>query len=298
MTAVHLHHPGNDNSRSKRLLLTFALVCLYMLAEFVGGILSGSLALLADAGHMLSDAAALGLTLFTMWLAKRPADEQRSYGYQRAEILAALCNGVTLVTVALWLLVEAWHRVFAPAPVNGVMVFAVATGGLVVNALGLIILSPVRGQSLNFEGAWLHVLSDLLGSVGAITAGALIWLFGWVWIDPLISVFISLLIAFSAYRLLRSSVAVLMQAVPDSVSLPEVRAVLKADERVLDIHDLHVWTLASGHDVITAHIVVRDLSQTSALLSDLHQDLRQRFQLSHSTLQLEPQEFGETELHS
>ncbi len=204
----HSHHQGAAANRS-RLALTLALAAAYMLAEAVGGWLTGSLALLADAGHMLSDVAALGLSLFAMSMARRPPTSRRTYGYHRLEILAALANGAALVAISLFVLAEALQRLRQPHEVDAPAMMAIALGGLLVNLAGLWILRRGREESLNVRGAWLHVLTDALGSVQAIAAGALIWAFGWQWADPAASILIALLVIYSAWSLLKEATAVL-----------------------------------------------------------------------------------------
>jgi cobalt-zinc-cadmium efflux system protein len=207
-------HASQGSANRKRLAVTLGLVTAYMVAETIGGLLTNSLALLADAGHMLSDAAALALSLFAIWLANRPAGSRFTYGYYRSEILAALVNGATLVAISIFILVEAFERMRQPPEVQGALMMAIATGGLVINLIGLRILSAGRSQSLNLRGAWLHVLTDALGSIGAIGAGLFIWVFGWAWADPAASVLIGLLVIYSSWSLLKETVAVLMESAP------------------------------------------------------------------------------------
>ena len=225
----HDHEPGAHRSRSRRrLAVVLGLVVAYMVAEVVGGLLTNSLALLADAGHMLSDAASLALALFAMWIAQRPPTPQHTYGYYRTEILAALANGATLVAVAIYIFIEAYGRIGEPPDVQGGLMMSIATGGLVVNLAGLWILNAGKGESLNVRGAWLHVLTDALGSVGAVTAGGLIWAFGWYWADPVASVIIGLLVLYSSWSLLKETVAVLMEGAPGHVDVDEVRSGIRS----------------------------------------------------------------------
>jgi cobalt-zinc-cadmium efflux system protein len=268
--------------------VVLALVAAYMVAEIIGGLMTNSLALLADAGHMFSDAAALALSLFAVWIAGRPATPQRSYGFYRTEILAALANGATLVAVAVLVFVEAYQRFYEPPPVRGGLMMAVALGGLAVNLASLWLLTSGRGESLNLRGAWLHVLSDALGSIGAIAAGLLIWGFGWSWADPVASVLIGLLIVYSSWRLLSESVAVLMEGAPRGIDVDAVRAALAAAPGVLAIHDLHVWTITSGMDSLSAHVIAQDGLPHAALLTELRTLLDRQFKIHHVTLQIEP----------
>ena len=271
--------------------MTLSLVLLYAGAEVVGGILSGSLALLADAGHMLSDAASLGLALFAMWIARRPRTPGHTYGFHRAEILAALVNGVTLIVIAVFIVREAWQRLQSPPEVAGPLLMAVAAGGLLVNGAGLALLHGGREHSLNLRGAWLHVLTDALGSLQAIAAGALIWAFQWHWADPVASVLIALLVIWSAWSLLRESVDVLLEATPPHLDVMEIRSALQSAAGVDDVHHLHVWTITSGFVALSAHVVpVR--TPPPNLLWQLQQLLADRFGIEHATLQIEPPTAG------
>ena len=288
----HRHHHRRANRR--RLTWALVLAATYLVAEVVGGLLTGSLALLADAGHMLSDVAALGFALFATWIASRPATAHRTYGHTRAEVLAALAQGAALVAVALVIVVEAIERLQAPTPVLGLGMLAIATGGLVVNLLGLWILNAGRSDSLNVRGAWLHVLSDALGSVGAIAAGAAIWAFGWHWADPAASIAICGLILFSAWHLLRESVDVLMETAPRDLDVGEIRSALGETPGVLEVHDLHVWAIGSGEVSFSTHVVAKPDADAAALLARIQQMLAGRFGLDHATIQIEPpRESGE-----
>ena len=304
MGAGHSHHHGHHHghshghhgagSRSRRsLTLTLCLVLFYMIAELVGGWLSGSLALLADAGHMLSDAAALALSLFALWIARRPPTPRQTWGYYRSEILAALVNGATLVVISVFILLEAFERFRDPAPVNAPLLMAVATGGLVINLIGLSLLSGSKDDNLNLRGAWLHVLTDALGSVQAILAGALIWWFGWTWADPAASVLIALLVIWSAWHLLRETVGVLMEGAPRHIDVDEVRNSLAGIPGVLEVHDLHVWTITSGMESLSAHVVVAEGEPACDMLTVVRSTLHDRFGIHHLTIQIEPEEFQE-----
>ena len=281
----HRHAAGHDNAR--RLWLTLGLVAAYMAAEIVGGLASGSLALLADAGHMLSDAGALGLTLFAMKFARRPATPVRTYGSYRAEILAALVNGATLVAVALFIFVEAIERFRSPPAVEGGLMLAVAAGGLAVNAGGLWILRGDHAGNLNMRGAWLHVLTDALGSLQAIVAGALIWWFGWQWIDPVASILIGMLVIYSSWHLIRQSVAVLMEGAPGHINVDEVRTALFGIPQITGVHDLHIWTISSGFVALSAHVTSADPPQDRLLLAEAQRVLREGFGIHHTTIQVD-----------
>jgi cobalt-zinc-cadmium efflux system protein len=262
------------------------LVVAYMVAEVIGGWLTGSLALLADAGHMLSDAASLALALFALWLAERPGTPQRTFGYKRTEILAALANGATLLLVAAFIVVEAFERLGAPREVRGREMLLVAVGGLVINLVGLGVLHGSREASLNLRGAWLHVVADTLGSLQAIAAGALIWAFGWYWADPVASVLIALLVLGSAWTLLKASLHVLMEATPPHIDGEAVGRAIAGVEGVCEVHDLHIWTITSGFESLSVHARVAERDR-DAILRDVRQLLRDRFAIEHSTIQLE-----------
>jgi cobalt-zinc-cadmium efflux system protein len=264
-----------------------------MLAEAVGGWLTGSLALLADAGHMLSDVAALGLSLFAMGMARRPATSRQTYGYHRLEILAALVNGAALVVISIFVLIEAWQRFRHPQAVNAPVMMGIAAGGLLVNLASLWILREGRDESLNVRGAWLHVLTDALGSVQALLAGGLIWAFGWQWADPAASVLISLLVIYSSWSLLREAAGVLMESAPPHIDVDEVRVAMAQVPGVLEVHDLHVWTITSGMESLSAHVVVEDARYGCDVLGEIRGALHDRFGLHHVTLQIETQAFEE-----
>jgi cobalt-zinc-cadmium efflux system protein len=288
----HHHHHGTSRSANRRRLkIVLVLVLLYMVAEVVGGLLTNSLALLADAGHMMSDAASLALSLFAIWIAARPPTPQRTYGYYRTEILAALANGATLVAIAIFIIYEAIQRIGRPPEVQGELMMFIAVGGLVVNLVGLGVLHAGKDESLNVRGAWLHVLSDALGSVGAIAAGALIWAFGWEWADPLASLAIAVLVLYSSWALLKETVGVLMEHAPAHIDVDQVRDTMIGVAGVRAVHDLHVWTITSGMISLSAHVEVADTREHFALLAQLRDLLHERFGIDHITIQIEPAEF-------
>ena len=294
---VHLYNykPGGEGNQ-RRLSITLVLVVVYMVAELVGGILTNSLALLADAGHMFSDAAALGLALFALWFARRPASSRHTFGYYRTEILAALANGATLIAVAGIILIEAIQRLDQPPDVEGGLMTGIAAGGLVVNLVGLWILSGGRHDSLNVRGAWLHVLTDMLGSVQAIVAGVLILKFGWTWADPVASILIAGLVVYSAWALLKESVAVLMQRAPGHVDIDDMRAAIVSIDGVAGVCDLHVWTITSGLDSMSAHVVVEEGRGDRLMLQQVRDLVHDRFGIDHVTIQLEPEAFEEPDV--
>lgn len=271
----------------RRIAWALAIAGVYMAAEIVGGLLANSLALLADAGHMATDVAALGISLWAMRLAERPPTPELTYGYHRAEILAALLNGAILVAVTFYIFLEAYRRLLAPPEVVGGTMIAIASGGLAVNLLAVWLLKGERRESLNVRGAWLHVVSDALGSVGVIVGAVLILAFGWRWADPVAGALIGLLILYSSWSLLKESVSVLMAATPEGVDVESVREGFAAVEGVDAVHDLHVWTLTSGLTMLTAHVEIDASADRARLLEELQRLSRDRFDVDHTTIQLE-----------
>jgi cobalt-zinc-cadmium efflux system protein len=282
------HHDHDHGQTNRRALATvLALTASFTVVEIVGGLLTGSLALLADAGHMLSDNLSLGIALFAAWLAQRPATPEKSFGYRRAEILAALANGVTLVVVAIWIFVEAYSRFADPTEVLGVPMLAVATIGLLVNVIGAFILYRSGGESLNVEGAMRHVFADALGSVGAIAAAAVIILTGWRYADPLISVAIGLLILGSSWKLLKDSTNILLEATPHGLDASEVGTKMASSRGIVEVHDLHIWTITSGFPALSAHVLVGGQEDCHARRRELETLLDHEYGISHTTLQVD-----------
>lgn len=282
----HDSHAGSDD-HARPLALTLALIAGYMIAEVVGGLLSGSLALLADAGHMLSDAGALATSLFALRISRRPASVTHTFGYRRAEILAAVANAAVLIAIAGYVVYEAIRRIGAPPPVDGPVMLGIAAGGLAVNLAALWILHAGKSASINIHGAWLHVLSDTLGSVGAIVAGVLITVWGWTWADPVISIVIGALVVSSAWMLMKETVSVLMQAVPARIDLRALEQALTSIEGVLAVHDMHVWSVTRGRDVMSAHLTIEVDCDRSRIAGEVQARLRDQFHLRHSTIQLD-----------
>jgi cobalt-zinc-cadmium efflux system protein len=274
---------------ARRILVVAILSALYVVVEVVGGLWSGSLALLADAGHTLSDVGALVLSLVAIWIAKHPATKRRTFGHTRAEILAALAQGVGLLVVAIFVSIEAIERFGAPREVSAGVMIVVASGGLAMNAFGLWWLRQGRHENLNLRGAWLHIASDALGSIGVIVAGIAIEAYGWTWIDPAASLLISALIVYAAVFLLRDVVDVLMESAPAHLDTDEIRGQLLAEPGVLEIHDLHVWSIGSGEVSLSCHAIGSADFEAGDLLRRLQQRLRGSFGIEHATLQLEPE---------
>ncbi len=268
-----------------------------MILEFVAGILSGALVLIADAGHMAIDVAASFLGLFALWIAQRPPTEQKTYGYYRAEILAALVNGAALVAASIWIFLEAWNRIRTPEVIQSELMTIIATGGLIVNLIGLAIVHRGRKESLNLRGVWLHLLSDTLGSISAVLAGILCWNYGWYLADPIMSVGVAVLILHGSWKLLSEVVNVLLEGVPRGVQLANVRMEIERIQGVQEVHDLHIWTVTSGIHALSAHVKVKETASYSAVLSKVTEFLKQRYQIDHVTLQLEPLTYSHKELH-
>lgn len=269
-----------------RLLAVLIITAVFMVVEAVAGWISGALALVADAGHMLTDVGALGLSLFTALLARRPADPRRTYGYLRWEILAALVNGAALFGLAGWVVLEAIGRISDPRPIQTGIFMAVAAMGLVVNLGALWVLHGAQHGSLNARGAYLHVLGDALGSVAALAAAVIISLTGWTVADPIVSIALALLILVGAWRLLRESTDILLEAVPAHISLADVRGRMLGVAGVTAVHDLHVWTVTSGVVAMSGHVVVPELASHPVALADLRKALA-GLGIGHATIQLE-----------
>ncbi len=288
---MHTHHPADSHHHrpqrvTNSLLVALILTLAFAFAEALAGWWSGSLALLGDAGHMVSDATSLGLAAFAAWVAKRPPSSRHSYGLGRAEVLAAVANALLMLLVVAGIVIAAITRLSNPTPVAGSMVMAVAALGLIVN---LIVAWMLRHgeQTLNTRAALLHVMGDLLGSVAALMAGAVIYFTGWMPIDPILSLLICALILFSSFHLLREALHVLMEGVPAGMDMPEVGRAMAGVSGVASIHDLHIWTLSSGRIALSAHVAMRDMQHWQATLAALQALLHDRYGIEHATLQPE-----------
>jgi cobalt-zinc-cadmium efflux system protein len=281
---------------TRALKIALGLTLALMVAEVVGGLLSNSLALLADAGHMLTDAGALALSLFVAWMCRQPSTSQKTYGYLRWEIIAALLNGATLLGISGWIVWEAVQRFRVPEPVAGGVMLWFAAVGLVVNVVAAWILHSVNSASLNVRGAYLHVLGDLLASGGTVVAALFVRFTGWLVADPIASILSTVLIIGSAWRLVREAVDVLLEAAPPHIALEAVRGRLEAIPGVESVHDLHVWTVTSGVVAMSVHAIVRQPDEHQNVLERAH-DLLQEMGIQHVTIQLERREMYERELH-
>ena len=259
----------------------------FTVAEFVGGWLANSLALLADAAHMLADVGSLALSLFAIWFARRPATTGKTYGYVRLEVLAALVNGGLLLVISGFVVWEAVRRIGQPEPVRSGLMLAVAAAGLLANIASAVVLRREAGESLNVRGAYLHVLGDLLGSAGAMLAAIVIMTTGWYPADPIISFLVSGLVVASSWRLVRESTDVLLEAVPAHIDLEQVRHALEEIPGISHVHDLHVWTVTSGFLAMSGHAIIQDPRDNQHILDEAHRRMRERFGIRHATIQLE-----------
>jgi cobalt-zinc-cadmium efflux system protein len=284
----HVHAHVVQRARSRRVLgVVLVLTAGYAVVELVGGLATGSLALLADAAHMFGDTATVGLALFASWLAGRPATAQRSFGYQRAEILAALANGVALVALAIWIFIEAVDRLSDPPKILGGWVLAVAAVGLGVNLVAAWILDRAPGESLNVRAVYRHVLADLAGSVGVITAALIVLTTGWRYADPLVGLAIGALVLFSSWTILRDSVSILLESTPAGIDADEVGRRMATMDGVVEVHDLHIWTITSGFAALSAHVLVRAGDDCHDRRRQVEAMLAHEFDLRHTTLQVE-----------
>jgi cobalt-zinc-cadmium efflux system protein len=289
MSAHHHHHHAHRADDARRMWIVLAINAVMLAAGVIGGIVFDSLALLADAGHVLTDVGAIGLALFAAWLAARPAGPQRTFGYRRTEILAALVNGITLVAVAVLVFVEAILRLSDPPAVEGGGVLVLGVLGLAGNALATLVLMRGDRSNVNLEGVLRHSAADALGSLGVILAGAIVLVTGWDQADPLISMGIAVLILLGSWRLLSEPVNVLMEAAPEGVDVQEVGTAMCSVPGVREVHDLHVWTVTSGFPALAAHIRSDPSEPADEVRERIETVLHERFGLDHTTLQVVPE---------
>ncbi|PKH10436.1 cation diffusion facilitator family transporter [Planomicrobium sp. MB-3u-38] len=298
MAHDHDHFETARSGNKKALILALIITVSIMLLEFFGGLFTNSLALIADSGHMLSDAASLLLSLGAIWFAGRAASANKTYGYYRFEILAAFFNGITLFVMAGFIIYEAVERFYNPPEVMGGWMLAIAAIGLLANILSAWVISrqaDVEGN-LNMKSAYLHVIGDALGSVGAIIAGVLILLFDWTIADPLISVLVALLILKSAWGVLQNSIHILMEGSPVTVNVAEVRRMLMGIDGVQDVHDLHIWTITSGMDLLTCHLDIQEQAKEQEILKEAVALVNKNCKIEHTTIQIEKPGFSHQEL--
>jgi cobalt-zinc-cadmium efflux system protein len=294
---VNDHHHSHSHALSRergksRLRLVFILTSLFFVAEVAGGFWTNSLALLSDAGHMLSDMFALGLSLFAFWLSSKKPSPTKTYGYYRFEVVAAFINGVLLILIALWIFSEAFSRFEHPTMVKSIPMLFIAVLGLMINLFGIYLLHDLGTESINIRGALFHLIGDAAGSVGAIAAAIAITLTGWTFFDPMISVLIGFLIIYSAWRLLWDVVNILMQGVPPHIDLDNIRQTMLSVDGVKGLCDLHIWSLTSQLDMLSAHVVVEDMGRNKEILEKLTRLINDEFGINHVTLQIEDEALG------
>jgi cobalt-zinc-cadmium efflux system protein len=289
MSHDHNHNHDHRAAGLKGLAWVLIITAVFMLVEFIGGWLSGSLALVSDAGHMLTDVLALGLSLLAIRFATAPANAKKTYGFYRLEILAALANGVTLILLSGYIFYEAWQRFSSPTEIKSGLMIIVALAGLAVNIAGFFILRSSIKENLNMRGAFLHVVGDLLSSVAVIIGGLIIRFTGWLLIDPILSVLIGVMIMKGAYGLVKESVDILLEAAPEGIENSEIEKALTGIKGVKALHHLHVWSLSSGIHALSTHVQIDDqmTSQSDALLDEIQELLEHKFGILHTTIQFE-----------
>jgi cobalt-zinc-cadmium efflux system protein len=285
--AASLPHQHRFETNRRRLFLAFWTQLAFFIIELIGGILTNSLALLADAGHMLSDVGALGLSLLALFWAAKPPTPEKTYGYHRLEILVALINGLLLWLIAGYIFYEAYGRFFHPVPISSRPMLLIATLGLLANLFGIYVLYPSRGQNINLRSAFLHLSADCLGSLAAIAAGLAIFLKGWYWFDPLAGIAISVMIILGSWQLVWEAANILLEATPKHIDLDQVQAALEAHPEVEAVHDLHIWTISSGIYALSVHVGVTNNGDRDCLTWELEELLHRRFGVDHSTIQIE-----------
>jgi cobalt-zinc-cadmium efflux system protein len=285
-------HAGHDHAagaNEKSLKIALGLTSLFLVVELAGGFIAHSLALLSDAAHMFTDTAALAIALLAIHIAKRPADSKRTFGYHRFEILAAAFNALLLLVVAVYILWEAYLRLKAPPQIQSTLMLGIAVVGLVVNLLSMKVLRSGQEESLNVKGAYLEVWADMIGSIGVILGAAIIWFTAWAWVDSAVAVLIGLWVVPRTVTLLKSSINILLEGVPEGIDLTQVEAALLAVPGVRSLHDLHVWSVTSGKTMLTVHLVTApELSGSAELLATARQCLSKDFGIRHVTVQCEP----------
>ena len=293
-----MHHHGHSHANDdeghqhpvasrKRMLWAVLLTGSFMLVEVIGGLISGSLALLADAGHMLTDTAALLLAFYAMTLSAKPADSKRTFGYGRLQVLAAYTNGIFLVLLTAWIVWESLQRFYEPSPIQSTTMLVVAILGLIVNIVVFKVLHSASGHNINVRSALLHVIGDLLGSVGAIIAALIIWQWNILWVDPLLSLLVSMLILRSAYRIIKDSSHILLEGKPQEMDTQQIRDDLMALDGVADIHHIHLWSISEQEPLMTFHALLKDDFNGDAMIDVMLELLRTQHGIVHATIQIE-----------
>ncbi len=289
----HNHDHGYSHNHSKDiqninvLLIAFGLTFIFMIAEFVGGFFSKSLALMSDAGHMLSDVVSMGVAIWAIKAGSKTSDLSKTFGYKRTEVIVAFVNGITLVAISIFIMFEGFKRIFSPVSIHENQLILVSSLGFIINIIVAFILFKNSKDSINVRGAFLHVISDLLGSVGAIGAGLIIKYTGWLYADPLISIIISILILRSSIGLIKETYHTLMEGSPKNIDFKKVIDKVKSFDKVIDIHDLHIWSLNESQIILTAHILIEENSDNKKIISDIKHLLQHDFNIQHSTIEIE-----------
>jgi cobalt-zinc-cadmium efflux system protein len=276
-----------SSQQINKLKIVLLLISSYIVVEVISGLLTGSLALIADAGHMLTDAGGLTLALFAINFSSKPATPQRTYGFYRIEILAALANSAVLILVSVYIIYDAYERIIEPPQIKGTALIIVGTIGLVVNLVGMKILKGHANENLNIEGAYLEVLKDTLGSVGVIVVGVITSISEFYLVDPIISIGLAFYMLPRIWSLMKKSINILMEGVPINISYEEVKKAILQIKGVTGVFDIHIWTITSGMDAITAHVVVSDPSKSQIILKEISSMLEKRFKITHTTIQIE-----------
>jgi cobalt-zinc-cadmium efflux system protein len=287
----HHHHHASNNK--KALLWSFILISSFMIVEVIGGLITNSLALLSDAGHMLSDAAALGLSFFAIKMGEKVSTQSKTFGYKRFEILAAALNGLTLIIISLYIFYEAFNRFLQPPEVQSLGMLTISSIGLLVNIVAAwILMRGDKDENLNVRSAFLHVIGDMLGSVGAIIAALLIYFFDWGMADPIASVIVAILIIISGFRVTKDSIHILMEGAPVQIDIEGIKQALKNIPLVKDVHDVHVWSITSDYHSFSCHISIQDEGKHDAVLHRAQSILHDKFGIEHSTIQIENEKAG------
>lgn len=283
----HHHNHAKEINNIKALLFAFVLTMIFMIVEFIGGYLSKSLALISDAGHMLSDVVSLGIAIWAIKQGQKISDLSKTFGYKRTEVIAAFVNGITLVAISVLILKEGLERFFNPIQINQEQLILIASLGLLVNIIVAFTLFKNSKENINIKGAFLHVISDMLGSIGAIIAGFIIKYTGWIYVDPMISIIIAFLILYSSFSIIKETYHTLMEGSPKHINFDDLIEKVKNVENVNDIHDLHIWSLNEDEVILTAHLIVEENVNNNLIISNVKKLLHDKFHVEHSTLELE-----------
>ena len=304
MSTHHIHNPIKSDSLSytstqKSMLIVLLITSVVMIAEIIGGLLANSLALLSDAGHMLTDILALGLSIIAMRFAQKPPTASKTFGFYRLEILAAFFNGIVLFFISFYIFYEAYHRLVQPEEIKGLFMLVVAFIGLLANGAGILLLRKSAHTSLNVKSAFFHIVGDTISSGGVILGGMIILYTGWYLVDPLLSIFIGLLILRGAYALIVESIDIFLEATPKDINMEELLDELRKIQGIKEIHHIHLWTITSGINAMSAHVLIDDrlISSSAHILKEIKSLLRNKYKIGHSTIQFECESCGDDLLH-